>query len=132
MSRRCRHISETVQVKSSPVSAFLGEHAELMGQIDALWHGGDLAAADELYAPDFTANGRRVGPAGVKEALRRLRASFSEMSYELQEQIVADDRFVVRWEHTGRHTGTWDSRRRDSYLTRAMRLSRIRNLSPHI
>lgn len=91
------------------MNTFAGEHAELMGRIDACGMAATWLPPTSCMRLTFTANGQRVGPDGVKEALRRLRAAFSGMSYELREQIVAGDRLAVRWEHTGRHTGTWDS-----------------------
>ena len=87
----------------------MGEHAELAARIDELWQGGDLAAADELYSEDFAADGQRVGPEGVKAMIQGLRAVFSEMTWELKDYIAHGERFVVRFEQSGRHTGTWNS-----------------------
>ncbi len=91
------------------MSSFTGPNAELMQRIDDLWQGGDLAAADKLYATDFAVNGTIVGPQGVKEFLLALRSAFSDMAFALGEVLVDGDRAALRFEQRGRHTGVWET-----------------------
>ena len=74
-----------------------------------VWSHGDLAAADELYAPDFVchfvAGSEWKGVEGLKAEVRRLRASFPDW-HEHVEQIVAEGDYVVtRFTCTGTHRG---------------------------
>ncbi len=85
------------------------EYSDLMDRIDELWGGGDLAAADELYAEDLVVNGRPVGLEGAKAVLTLYRTAFPDMSFEIQDQFVVGDRVVTRLQQSGTHTGPLES-----------------------
>ena len=80
-----------------------------MGRIDALWAGGDLVVADELYSANLAVNGEPSGPDDVKAVLGMFRTAFSDMSFEIKEQFAVGDLVVTRLEQSGTHTGPLES-----------------------
>jgi predicted SnoaL-like aldol condensation-catalyzing enzyme len=69
--------------------------------LEELWSGGDLALADELFAPDFRHHnapaGTPPGPAGQRAFLATMRARMPEMRTTIDELMAEDDRVAVRW-----------------------------------
>ncbi len=79
-----------------------------------VWSQGNLAAADELYAPDFVchfiAGSEWKGAEGLKAEVRRHRTSFPDWREHI-EQIVAEGDFVVtRFTSTGTQRGAFNGR----------------------
>lgn len=77
-----------------------------------VWSQGNMAAADELYAPDFVchfvAGNEWKGVEGLKAEVRRHRTSFPDW-HEHIEQIVAEGDFVVsRFTSTGTQRGVFN------------------------
>jgi predicted ester cyclase len=70
---------------------------------------GNLAIADEYLTPDFRNHGSHddslTGPESFKLTIRKQRAGFSDIRYEILDFISQDDKCVVRWVMHGRHTG---------------------------
>jgi steroid delta-isomerase-like uncharacterized protein len=73
-----------------------------------MWNHGDPKVADELIAADvvghvnnITVHGREV----LRQRVGSLWAAYSELHFDVQDVLVADDRAVVRWTFRGRHTG---------------------------
>lgn len=91
----------------------LPSNKELLRRAHAeVWSQGNLAAADELYAPDFVchfiAGSEWKGVEGLKEEVRRHRTSFPDW-HEHVEQIVAEGDFVVtRFTSTGTQRGVFN------------------------
>jgi steroid delta-isomerase-like uncharacterized protein len=71
--------------------------------VEEFWSKGNLAAADELMAPDVVIHQPAVGGlAGLKAFNTTLRAAFPDW-YSTPEELIAEgDRLVERW--TGRGT----------------------------
>ncbi|MDL4774095.1 MULTISPECIES: ester cyclase [Thermomonosporaceae] len=67
------------------------------------WCGGDLDLADRIFAPDLVLRGRRVGPAGPRDAARRIRASFAGMTVDVGLQVAEGERVVTYFTARGRH-----------------------------
>lgn len=71
--------------------------------------GGDLAAVDDIFHQDFVNHeaGPRTpaGPEGLKITVAWLRSSFSDLGYDIKDEIVEGDKVVVRLISSGRHTG---------------------------
>ena len=74
-----------------------------------LWSQGDLEAADEivdlLYAPDWVQIEAK-GPEQIKHEVRYMRSVFSDLTYEMVDATVQDNKVWVRYRGTGTHTGT--------------------------
>jgi steroid delta-isomerase-like uncharacterized protein len=85
------------------------EHKALVRRfVDEFWSGGNLAAADELMAPDAIVHEPVSGtPADLKPVARALRAAFPDWHSTVEEMIVEGDRVAERWTGTGTHRGDW-------------------------
>lgn len=70
---------------------------------------GNLDLADDIFAADFTTNGKRVGSAGPKRNVTNRLTGFPDMQSNIKEQIALDDKVVTRvvWRgtHLGRYSG---------------------------
>jgi predicted ester cyclase len=77
--------------------------------LNEVFAGGNLEVVDEIFHPDFVNHeaGPRTppGPEGLKMTVRWLRDAFSDLHYDIQDEIVAGDKVVVRVISSGRHTG---------------------------
>ena len=85
--------------------AFETNKALIRKWIDA-WSSNNLDLLNELFAPDYTVNGVRIGVEGVKQAVQFLHAVLSDISAELHEFVAEEDRVVIRWTIRGRHSGS--------------------------
>ena len=71
---------------------------------------GDESVADELVADDFVNEGGFTdakGPEAFKVTIRRMRASFPDLEYSLEEMIAEEDKVAVRWTMHGTHRGAY-------------------------
>jgi steroid delta-isomerase-like uncharacterized protein len=72
---------------------------------------GDLGAADEVIAADYTEHvpmpGAPPGLAGFKQYVTMLRAAFPDLHYTVEDEIGEDDRVVGRMTVRGTHRGTF-------------------------
>jgi predicted ester cyclase len=70
---------------------------------------GDLAAADEILAPDIVSHAvslpPRIGTAGIKAQAVLLRTAFPDLGVSLEDQVAEGDRVVSRWFGSGTHSG---------------------------
>ena len=71
------------------------------------WVANDLDLLAELFSPDYTVNGARVGIEGVTQAVRFLHNTLSNISAEVHEFVAEDDRVVIRWTVRGRQDGNF-------------------------
>jgi len=75
-----------------------------------IWNEGNLALADELFAPDYVLHEvdiseDRVGIDAYKEYVIGTRTMFPDYNLTTEEIIVKDDKIVWRWTCTGTNTG---------------------------
>ena len=78
---------------------------------DELWTNGRLEAVDELLAPAHThhlSGDDLGGPEEVKALAVFLRAAFPDLRFVIEDEVVADDKVVVRWTAVGTHRGDFD------------------------
>jgi steroid delta-isomerase-like uncharacterized protein len=72
---------------------------------------GDLGAADEVIAADYTEHvpmpGAPPGLAGFKQYVTMLRAAFPDLHYTVEDEIGEDDRVVGRMTVRGTHRGAF-------------------------
>lgn len=76
--------------------------------IDELWNHGDLAVADELFAPDHTspsAPGLPDGPDGVKMIAGMFLGAFPDLKVEVDILVAEGDLVGGRLRQRGTHTG---------------------------
>ncbi|MDP9365518.1 MAG: ester cyclase, partial [Chloroflexota bacterium] len=91
-----------------------GAGRSLVEQYVAIVNEGDLAALDEIVAPDFTQaatglaalfGGGRTGPEVLRQDLSALRAAFPDLRYELERVSADDDLVTAAVTMTGTHRG---------------------------
>jgi predicted ester cyclase len=75
--------------------------------MDRVWNGGELSAIDDLVDDDFTNFGvrRPGGHAAMRHIVTVWRTAFPDLRYEIQEEIVHDDKVVHRVILRGTHLG---------------------------
>jgi predicted ester cyclase len=75
--------------------------------IEEGWNRGNLAAIDELFAPDFIEHQAGIAPGrdGVKGSIRVLRSAFTDLHLEVEDAIADGDRVWLRLHSTGTHEG---------------------------
>jgi steroid delta-isomerase-like uncharacterized protein len=77
--------------------------------LDQAFNQGDLAVVDKVLAPDhhahITIGGAPHGPQGLKLMIAIFRAAFPDLRCIVEDEIVEDDRFAVRWSIHGTHQG---------------------------
>ncbi len=88
-----------------------GEMASLAQKwIETGWQGPDLAAFEELHAPDFhdhSSAGRSPDLQGFKGGVAALYAAFPDFHAEIEDLLVdvQTGKVAVRWTATGSHAG---------------------------
>lgn len=68
------------------------------------WGGGDLDVLDELCADSFVDHDPVMGDGdlqSVKDRIAMYRASFPDLSFEIEDAFAAGDKVVMRWRGTG-------------------------------
>ncbi|HEX8968562.1 MAG TPA: ester cyclase [Chloroflexota bacterium] len=82
------------------------DKAVVLRFVDEFWSKGNLAAADELMAPDAVIHQPEVGGvAGLKAFNTTLRAAFPDWYSTAEELIAEGDRVAERWTGRGTHRG---------------------------
>lgn len=72
--------------------------------IDA-WVRNDVVFLNQIFAPTYTVNGKRIGIEGVQQAVQFLHSVLSDPSAELDDIVAEGDRVVIRWTIRGRQMG---------------------------
>ena len=76
--------------------------------IEEVFVKGNPDAADKLVTHDFTPHSWGNMPSGVeplKQAIRRVHAGLTDVSFKIEDMIGEDDKVAVRVSAHGRHTG---------------------------
>jgi steroid delta-isomerase-like uncharacterized protein len=75
--------------------------------IEQGWNRGNLAAIDELFAPDFVEHQVGIAPGrdGVKGSIQELRSAFTDFHLQVEDAIAEGDRVWLRLHATGTHAG---------------------------
>jgi len=74
--------------------------------VEEFWSNGNLAAAEELMAPDAAIHAPEVGGvAGLKAFCAMIRAAFPDWHSTPEELVAEGDRVVERWTGRGTHRG---------------------------
>lgn len=77
----------------------------------ASWDRGDVAALDELLAPDYVRRSHASGNAQNREELKAsilaVRGAFPDLKTSIDEIVAENNRMAIRWHSTGTHTGSF-------------------------
>jgi len=99
----------------------------------AFWNTGEARYAEAALARTFVDRtlpaGRPQGLSGVLEASKNFRAAIPDLSAEIEELLVVNDRAVVRYTFIGHFTGTFKDVKGDSrdISFRAVDIYRVQN-----
>jgi predicted ester cyclase len=77
--------------------------------LDEFWSAGNLAVAEEIFAPTYVRHdpeGPMIGLDAIRRYVSTIRADFLDMHYTADDLIAEADRVVVRWTATATHTPT--------------------------
>jgi steroid delta-isomerase-like uncharacterized protein len=79
---------------------------------EEVWHKGNLAIIDDIFAPDYIRHDLRpgnppAGPEGQKAIARLFRAAFPDVQTSLDLLVAEGDLVVGRWTTQATHTGEW-------------------------
>ena len=79
-------------------------------EIDEIFNGTNLDAADEIYAADFVDHDRAFswemhGPEQMKEYVGVFHGAFPDFRVTLEDQIAEENKVVNRWTVRGTHRG---------------------------
>jgi predicted ester cyclase len=76
---------------------------------EAVFGRGELAAADEILAPDCLSHAAGLPPVTGTDAIKLqatiLRAAFPDLAVALLDQLGEGDRVASRWQGSGTHSG---------------------------
>ncbi len=82
----------------------------VMRYYEGPWERGEIGALDETYADDFIGHATGVPDFdldGLRTLISTYRASFSDYRIRSDDVIAAEDAVVVRWQSSGRFTGSF-------------------------
>ena len=78
--------------------------------LEEVFPAADLAALDEIVAPDLVDHspvpGQPAGVEGVRHVVRSLHAGYSDLQITVDDLFGEGDRVAARWTLRGRHTGS--------------------------
>jgi predicted SnoaL-like aldol condensation-catalyzing enzyme len=76
---------------------------------DELWNQGNLAAADEIYSPNYVRHwpdGRDVaGPEAVKQGVKAFHVAYPDMQFTIEDLVAEGDRVATRYTFRGTQRG---------------------------
>jgi predicted ester cyclase len=76
--------------------------------IEEIWEKGNLAAVDELIAPNFVMNDPNFevhGPEGFKEMVKATHTAFPDIQSTIRDQIAEGDKVLTRFTQRCTHKG---------------------------
>ncbi len=81
-------------------------------EIEEIFNGSNLEAADEIYASDFVDHDRALdwemhGPEEMREYVGIYHSAFPDFQVTLEDQISEGDKVVNRWVARGTHRGEY-------------------------
>ena len=78
-------------------------------EIEKLWNEGDLAIADQVYAPGQILHLRGksypFGPEAAKKAVASWRKAFPDFKFKIEDIVAEGDKLAIRYSFTGTHQG---------------------------
>jgi steroid delta-isomerase-like uncharacterized protein len=98
----CAHPSTRSTTMAEPVR---DENKQKVEKLFDTFNHDDLAAIDDLVAPEYVGPQGDRGPAGFRAVVVGLRTAFPDLHYTIDELIADGDKVAVRWHWTGTHKG---------------------------
>jgi len=96
----------------APAQSLEANKAVLLRTEAEVWSKGNLAAVDELYAPDFVCHFvdgiEWRGLTGIKNAVASHRTSFPDWHEQVEDIVAEGDRVVIRIHSTGTQLGAFN------------------------
>ena len=100
--------------------------------IEEIWNGGDLALADQVFAPDYVNHGGLIpdlvrGPEAIKFSVAVYRLAFPEFRVAVVDVLAQGQTVALRWtaHRTPVHDGGSDTPDRDPDTLRGMTFGRL-------
>jgi steroid delta-isomerase-like uncharacterized protein len=78
--------------------------------IEDVWNGRNPSAVEELVSSDWLGHsslGPTSGPAEYRQYFDSLRAAFSDLRFDIEDQIAQGDKVAVRWTARATHDGNF-------------------------
>ena len=80
--------------------------------VEGVWSTGNLAAADEILAPNMVDHAAQMGGGagdaeGFKNQVRMFRAAFPDGHTRIDDMIAEGDKVAVMWSNRGTHLVEW-------------------------
>jgi ketosteroid isomerase-like protein len=102
-------VSGVLVYAQTPERTLAENKAIVLRSESELWSKGNLAAADELYSPNFVCH-FVVGPEwkgvqGIKREVASHRTSFPDWQETVDDVVAEGDKVVIRFTSTGTHRG---------------------------
>lgn len=76
---------------------------------EEVWNQGNLAAVDELFAPEYDRHlmesGQQPGREGLKKFIATFRTAFPDIQMTIEDQLAEGDKVMTRWRGRGTHRG---------------------------
>ncbi|MGB6598621.1 MAG: ester cyclase [Candidatus Acidiferrum sp.] len=77
---------------------------------EEVWNKGNVAVADELFAPTYTHHDSATpdvgrGPEGEKKRVTLYRNAFPDIRFTIEDMLVEGETVVARWSCRGTHKG---------------------------
>lgn len=76
--------------------------------VDEIWHKGNMAAVDELIAPNYyfrSGENEYKGPEGFKQMVTMMRTAIPDLHFSIDEMVGEGDTVAVRYTSTGTFKG---------------------------
>lgn len=74
--------------------------------IATIWNAGDPDQIDHFHPPVFDNEGQPSTPTEARAWHEGMRATFSDLHYQIEDLFAAGDRVTVRWQARATHQGT--------------------------
>jgi predicted SnoaL-like aldol condensation-catalyzing enzyme len=119
--------------QDSPWQATAADNARLVRQvIEEIWNGGDLALADQVFAPDYVNHGGLIpdlvhGPEAIKVSVALYRLAFPAFRVAVVDLLAQGQTVALRWaaHRAPGHDGGRDAPDRDPDTLLGMTFARL-------
>jgi steroid delta-isomerase-like uncharacterized protein len=105
----CLGLFVSMRAVALPQSSNLEVHKALVRRwIDQGFNNKNLNVVDEIFSPEVTVNGQRVGQAGLKSSMSRFITAFPDLRVTITEILAEGDKVVIWYSVQGTQTGPFE------------------------